>query len=208
MSSKQVWDFWAPRYHKLWVQKTSLGPTRKAIIDKFKIHSSAKLEGKTCLDMGCGVGELIEGLHQVDKTLAFTGVDYSPGMVEIAKKRSIPAQWHCEDVHTYQPGQQFDFLVNTHSFPYYADQAGVIERFQGMTVAGGRIYMAFASVNSLYDKVCMALVKLTTGTAKYPSVNQFTDMVDGKLRVLSTTLIKEKWYMPSIVLFELEPIHE
>lgn len=32
MSSQKIWDFWAKRYDRLWVQKYSLYPTRREII--------------------------------------------------------------------------------------------------------------------------------------------------------------------------------
>ena len=31
LAKKTIWDFWAPRYHRLWVQRVSLGPTRALI---------------------------------------------------------------------------------------------------------------------------------------------------------------------------------
>ncbi len=54
----------------------------------------------------------------------------------------------------------------------------------------------------------MAVVKLTTGTAKYPSVTKFIELASDDFTHKSTIRIKEKWYMPSIYMFEMEPKHD
>ena len=57
----KIWNFWAKRYERLWVQKYSLKPTRDYVANT--ISKYIKSEGITkILDLGCGPGELIRDL--------------------------------------------------------------------------------------------------------------------------------------------------
>lgn len=203
MSNRKVWDFWSPYYKKLWVQKVSLKPTRDEILKKIKGLNNQL----SVLDIGCGVGELISDIHKIYKTGRFVGLDYSQKMIEEASGLSLDATWICEDIHVFDEKKReyaFDLITCTHSFPYYNDQVLVLKKMNYMLKDNGKAYMAFASSNSFYDSLCMFFVKFTTGKAKYPSVNDFKKMCDGIFQVREVIKIKEKIFMPSIYVFELE----
>lgn len=206
MSHQKIWNFWASRYKRLWVQTVSLGPTRKAVISKIEERFNGSIGAY--LDVGCGVGELVEAIELNFQTKESLGLDYAPKMIEYASRLKTKTHWYCEDISLFELNKPVDLIVCTHSFPYYKNQEVILKKFHSMIKKEGRLLIAFASKNSFYDKLCMAIVKLTTGKAKYPSIKAFKDMTKGEFRMLSTMRIKEKWYMPSIVLFEMEPIHE
>jgi len=207
MSSQKVWNFWAPRYKDLWVQKVSLEPTRKKVLTHIKRSFAGKVIG-SYIDIGCGIGELIELIESTCVTEHSYGLDYSSGMIDIASKRALKTKWHCEDIHAFETTQKMDLVICTHSFPYYKDQKFVLRKLSKMLNPGGRLLIAFASKNSFYDALCMAVVKITTGKAIYPSVTEFITIASEDFKPLTTTRIKEKWYMPSIYLFEMEPKHD
>ena len=71
-----IWDFWAKKYNKLWVQRYSLTPTRGYLLSIIDIDRPLKV-----LDLGCGPGELIEELLKINSTLDITGLDFSKGML-------------------------------------------------------------------------------------------------------------------------------
>ena len=53
------------------------------------------------VDLGCGTGETLQKLAQSERALAltkFTGIDFAPGMIEVARRRSVDATWLCEDL--------------------------------------------------------------------------------------------------------------
>lgn len=207
MSNEKVWNFWAPRYKNLWVQKVSLKPTRVKVIDLInKIFPNKIID--SYIDIGCGVGELIEQIESDFVTEKSYGLDYSAGMIEIASKLNLKTQWQCEDIHLFETDHKMDLILCTHSFPYYKDQHYVLNKLSKMLKAEGKLLIGFASKNSFYDALCMAVVKLTTGTASYPSVTQFIALASEDFKHLSTTRIKERWYMPSIYLFEMELKHD
>ncbi len=207
MSNQNVWDFWAPRYKNLWVQKVSLKPTRTkvmALIEK-------RFANRTIcsyIDIGCGVGELIGQIESKFQTENSYGLDYSQGMIDIASKLNLKTQWQCEDIHQFETENKMDLVLCTHSFPYYKSQKYVLNKLSKMLTCNGKLLIAFASKNSFYDALCMAVVKLTTGKAAYPSVSKFIELASEDFNHISTTRIKEKWYMPSIYLFEMEPKHD
>ena len=207
MSNPKVWNFWAPRYKKLWVQKVSLKPTRMKVLDLIE-KSFTDQPIASYIDIGCGVGELIEQIESKFVTGKSYGLDYSKAMVEIASKLDLKTQWYCEDIHAFETENRMDLVLCTHSFPYYKDQKYVLKKLSGMLNKEGKLLMAFASKNGFYDALCLAVVKLTTGKATYPSVKAFIELASDDFKHLSTTRIKEKWYMPSIYLFEMEPKHD
>jgi len=207
MSHQSIWNFWAPRYKKLWVQKVSLKPTRMKVMACIEKAFPKKTIG-AYIDIGCGVGELIAEIESECITERSIGLDYAEAMIEIASRRPLKTQWYCEDIHQFETETAVDLVVCTHSFPYYKDQKYVLTKMRKMLKDDGKLLIAFASKNGFYDTLCLAIVKMTTGKATYPSVTQFIKLASDDFKHIATTRIKEKWYMPSIYLFEMEPKHD
>ena len=78
--TSDIWDFWAKRYNKLWVQKYSLRPSIEYLLE-------TELEGKNLkiLDLGSGPGELIEELYKKNADLNIAAIDFSEEMINISK---------------------------------------------------------------------------------------------------------------------------
>lgn len=217
-----VWDFWSKFYERLWVQKVSLGPTRRAV--------AAKLAGRLTatsrvLDVGCGIGELLgelaQGAGEFQKPGAyadgrevtigqFTGIDASPGMIAKAKRRHPELTFEVRDASELrgivapEHGQdKFDVVLCTHSLPYYADPDHVLADMAAVMATEGVLVLAQASANSIYDAAALSLVKLTTGTASYYSVEALKQMAAGLFDVVSVEKVKTVWFMPSIILMVL-----
>ena len=66
---------------------------------------------KTSLDLGCGTGVLCEILHA--KGIKSSGMDFSEGMIEIAKKRNPNIFYEVADMVTYRPEKRFDLVTCT-----------------------------------------------------------------------------------------------
>ena len=56
---KKIWDFWAPRYRRLWAQRYSLGPSRALVLERLAEEGG---QAMTLLDAGCGVGQLLAAI--------------------------------------------------------------------------------------------------------------------------------------------------
>ena len=66
---------------------------------------------KNAMDLGCGTGVLCEILHK--NGIQASGMDFSAGMIEIARQGSGEIHYDVADMITYRPRQQFDLVTCT-----------------------------------------------------------------------------------------------
>ena len=66
---------------------------------------------KTSMDLACGTGILCEILHKSGVRAA--GMDFSAGMIEIARAGSPEIHYDVADMITYRPEKQFDLVTCT-----------------------------------------------------------------------------------------------
>ena len=205
MTSK-IWDFWANKYHKLWVQKYSLKPTRDYILKAIS-KSSLKKQNSKVLDLGCGPGELIGLIQKEYPDFQIMGIDYSKEMIKVSKEKNSQAIHKCMDAAELNSlTEDFDLIICTHSLPYYKSTEKVIAELYRLLKDDGTLLMGFASGNSFYDKFCLSFVKLTTGPANYPSDLQFRELVKEYFEITETGIIKKKFFMPRIAIYTLRKV--
>lgn len=203
---QNIWDFWAKSYDRLWVQKYSLKPTRNLISNKIK-EDNDKEGQKEVLDLGCGPGELIDLLESTYKNFNITGVDFSQEMLNRSKARNSRSNHINLDVSDLDRLQEkFDMIICTHSLPYYKNIEKVVIDLDRLLEDNGQIYIAFASGDSLYDKLALSFVKLTTGPAYYPSDKEFRKLVSERFKVESLDIIRERLFMPRIAIYKLAKV--
>ncbi|MTI57252.1 class I SAM-dependent methyltransferase [Geosporobacter ferrireducens] len=206
MRKQKVWDFWSKYYEGLWVQKVSLGPTRREILNFLK--EILKKEKKyRILDVGCGTGQLLCEIHEafIEYDLELFGIDFSKAMIERAKIPDHEITFQQMDVREIKGlDQQYDLILCTHSFPYYENQDLAIKDFRALLKSEGYLLLAQASQNNAYDALTMFFVKFTTGKAKYPSVKEVLAMTKKLFQCEGIIRIKARFYMPSIYFFILK----
>ena len=66
---------------------------------------------KTCMDLACGTGVLCEIL--TDRGILASGMDFSSGMIDIARSRDPRIHYDVADMTTYRPEKQFDLVTCT-----------------------------------------------------------------------------------------------
>jgi trans-aconitate methyltransferase len=202
IGKKEIWNYWAPRYEKLWSQYFALGPGR-AIIHKHL--SESDLEPRRILDIGCGVGQLAFELANNWPEAEVVAADYSPGMIERARRDySAPNLTHLhgslEDLSERGP---FDLIVSTHSFPYFPDKRLAAQRIYDLLDDHGRVLIVQANNNNFYDSLWLIFVKLTVSKAEYLSVKKLQDilsrtgLVPGAVRPIETA-----FFIPSVFMVE------
>ena len=201
---KNIWDFWAASYERLWVQKHSLGPTRQLVLNELGqlVAGQANRPFKH-LDVGCGTGQLIEELIKEFGPLIYSaGLDFSNNMAALASAKNLPAKFVLGDAHNLPfSSEEFDFLTCCHSFPYYQNKPLVLQEFFRVLKPGGYLFLINASVNNLYDLLVMAIVKLTTGKASYPSTSATSKLLAKAQLIMSAQKqLPGELFMPSIVL--------
>lgn len=87
--------------------------SREAQDLRFEILLSAvEPEGKTLLDIGCGMGNLFQFLRSRKLNVAYTGVDILESMVEQAKLKNPGAEIYHADIfkNNIFTGRTFDFI--------------------------------------------------------------------------------------------------
>lgn len=206
MPNSTIWDFWADKYEKLWVQKYSLGPSRKAIIHTLIPMMNTNKKYKL-LDMGCGTGQMLRELKQTFKgfDIEYTGVDISSKMIEKCREQDTDTTYLVSNIEDFQgEAESYDFIICSHSFPYYSDKTKAIEKFRHLLKKEGVLLLVQASANSAYDSIAMFFVKFTTSKAQYLSIQEILCLTKHRLTTLDTVKIKEKPYMPTICLFVLK----
>lgn len=197
-----IWDFWAKGYHKLWVQKYSLEPTRRYIMSVLDLNKSIRI-----LDLGCGPGELMKEILKANPSVDMSGLDLSEGMLNESKRKNPSAnhiQMDVADLNTLD--QEFNIIISSHSLPYWKNPKKVMEDLHSILKPNGRIIIGFASGESLYDKLVLFFVKFTTGFAKYPSDSEFRKLVGTSYDVKEMKIIRERNYMPRIAIYTLKRV--
>jgi len=189
-----VWDFYEKIYDKLWIQKVSLEPTRKCILKELdKIDMNAK----TILDVGCGTGQLLDDMHAKYPSAVLSGVEPSK-MANVAEKKGFTITK--STIEEFQSQDLYDVVICTHSFPYYSKQEKAFSDLLSFVKPGGLLLIANACNNTVYDKLALMLVELTTSKAHYPSQTEMLSMIQKNNKECKLIQINA-WYIPSIQLF-------
>ena len=102
---------------------------------------------KTAMDLACGTGVLCELLLQ--NGIEASGMDFSEGMIQIARERNSVIHYDVADMITYRPEKQFDLVTCTgdaiNHIPDLADVEKIFENVYAYTAPGG--YFIFDILN-------------------------------------------------------------
>ena len=97
------------------------------------------IKPKTSMDLACGTGVLCRILH--DNGIEASGMDFSSGMIDIAREASPQIHYDVADMITYCPEKQFDLVTCTgDALNHIADLADVERILQDVycyTAPGG-----------------------------------------------------------------------
>jgi ubiquinone/menaquinone biosynthesis C-methylase UbiE len=134
--SRAVWDRWSDHYG---LSENDFEPMREAAIDRLRLGP-----GDRVLDVGCGPGVNFEYVRrQVGSEGEILAVDYSPEMVERARRRVADRGWEnvevvCADAATADLGAGFDAAVATLSMSVMPDVRAAVENVHGSLAPGGQ----------------------------------------------------------------------
>ena len=102
---------------------------------------------KTSMDLACGTGILCEILHA--SGIQASGMDFSSGMIEIARSSSPEIAYDVADMITYRPQTQFDLVTCTgdaiNHIPALSDVERIFRNVYDYTAPGG--YFIFDILN-------------------------------------------------------------
>lgn len=204
--SYQKWEKLARKYNRLWVQKYSLGPTRrealKIILPKLQADPSLKL-----FEAGCGTGQLIQEIAGQFPQVDYLGIDAARNMIHIAKK-SVKGQkviFQACPIENFAGTEKYDIIICTHAFPYFPNKEDMLRKFAALCNPGASVIIANSSTNSLKDLIINFFLKATTSKARYLSVKEMKALFKNTgFSLKKVKVIRERSYMPTIALFYLE----
>lgn len=78
------------------------------LLEWLRLHN---LKPRTSMDLGCGTGILCEILYK--NGIQASGMDFSRGMIEIAKAGNPDISYDVADMITYRPNTQYDLVTCT-----------------------------------------------------------------------------------------------
>lgn len=202
----QKWENLASKYNRLWVQKYSLGPTRrevlKIIMPKLNADTSLKL-----FEAGCGTGQLIQEISEQYPQINYLGIDAAQNMIDIAKE-SVKGQnilFQVCPMENFASTEKYDIIICTHAFPYFPNKEETLCKFADLCNPGAAVIIVNSSTNSLKDLMINFFLKATTSKARYLSVKEMKVLFQNAgLNLQEVKVIREKFYMPTIALFHLE----
>ena len=124
---KYVIEGGAEGRNRLRVLSNVFGPATRELLSQVGIRA-----GATCLDLGCGGGDVSRDLAQmVGPTGAVLGVDYDAEVLRAAQRETIDAgltnvSFADHDVTSWEPEVQFDVVYARFIFSHLADPSAVM----------------------------------------------------------------------------------
>ena len=203
----EVWENLANKYNNLWVQKYSLGPTRREVL-KIVVPLIKKNEKLRILDIGCGTGQLVYELSKRNENVNYLGIDVAHNMINVAKKNNLKdknIKFKAIGIEKFNTKDKFDIIICTHAFPYFPNKEEILKKMYKMCNKGANVIIVNSSTNSLKDLIINFFLKATTSKAKYLSIDEMKKLFNKvKFNVKDIRIIRERKYMPTIALFHIE----
>ena len=202
----EVWEKLAHKYNNLWVQKYSLGPTRREV-KKIVLPLLEKNNELKILDIGCGTGQLIKEISEHYNKVNYLGIDVAENMIDVAKKnnKGKNVKFKTSSIESFESNEKYDIIICTHAFPYFPNKQEMIKKMAGLCNKKGQVIIVNSSTNSLKDLIINFFLKATTSKAKYLSIDEMKKLFkSAKLKVKKIEVIRERFYMPTIALFHTE----
>ncbi len=96
--------------------------------------------GRDVLEIGCGTGQITGWLADTVKPGRVVAADFSPAMLEQARKRGLDADFMLMDICREEPvTRQFDRVLCFHSFPHFRDQKAALRQIARLLKPGGQL---------------------------------------------------------------------
>ena len=146
MNKKDITDFFdkcAPDWDNEMIIDTDVV---NRILDLAQIKENCRV-----LDVASGTGVLFP-FYEARKAACVVGIDVSPEMVKIAKKKFPHREIICADAENYEFDREFDSVMIYNAFPHFAEPEKLIENLLRSLTQGGRFSVAHGMSKEKIDK--------------------------------------------------------
>jgi SAM-dependent methyltransferase len=114
--------------------------------------------GLDVLELGCGTGQITGWLAKMVKPGKVVGADFSPAMLEQARRRGLEAEFVLMDICQEKPAsRRFDEVLCFHSFPHFRDPQAALRQIARLLKPGGQLcvlhLVGSAQLNAFHHKV-------------------------------------------------------
>ena len=111
-SLEAVQKFWDERARSSGSNQYVVDWSQRTQLMRFLVFAqSARLDGASILDIGCGTGDFLGFLKHQKINTDYTGFDISPVMVEKCQERFPEAKFISGDFLGWTPGRTFDYTI-------------------------------------------------------------------------------------------------
>ena len=111
------------------------------------------LTPETSLDLACGTGILCQILHE--SGIRAAGMDFSDGMIQIARQGNPEIAYEVADMITYRPEKQFDLVTCTgdaiNHIPQLSDVEAIFRNVYGYLSPGGHFVFDILNEQEVSD---------------------------------------------------------
>lgn len=110
--------------------------------------------GKKVVEIGCGTGELLAAV----KPSFGAGIDFSPAMVDLARRKHPSLRFACEDAENLQTGETYDYVIMSDLVGELGDVWKAFRELRKLTDSRSRIIITYH--NYLWEPVLSLAEKL------------------------------------------------
>ena len=131
------------------------------------------------LDVGCGTGFCMEHLSTACEAL--TGVDLSPGMLDVARAKQLPkSRYLCADMEAMPlPENSFDYIVSSLSIQWSENLPRLFKEFARVMKPGATALVATLGPETLHElRQAWQQVNRYTHVNRFDSVENLTSAIE------------------------------
>ena len=143
------------------------------------------LTPRTSMDLACGTGILCDILHR--KGIEASGMDFSSGMIEIARAGNPDIHYDVADMITYRPDRQFDLVTCTgdaiNHIRALSDVEQIFRNVYGYLSAGGYFIFDILNENEISTEEPFEMDFSDTIRVWFQMTRPERDQVNLKIRV-------------------------
>ena len=140
---------------------------------------------KSSMDLGCGTGILCEILH--NSGIRAAGMDFSSGMIDIAKQGNPDISYEVADMITFCPDKEFDLITCTgdalNHIPNLSDVKKIFENVYHYTASGGYFIFDILNENEVSTSEPFEMDFSETTRVWFQMTRPETNQVNLKVRV-------------------------